>query len=102
MKILCICSQGRNRSQATRVALMERGYQAINAGIDVLDVPTIEYLAQWADKILLAELAWLPRLSSEAQQKVDPKFEIGPDIWLNVYNPEMIYKIKTLLDNIKF
>lgn len=82
-KVLCICSAGNSRSVGTRFILYNQGYEALSCGIDINRPETILMLANWADKILCAEVYMQDKLPEEVRHKVEKEFVIGPYIWQN-------------------
>lgn len=89
MKVLAVCQAGTVRSGALALAAKRHGgHDALAAGIDYNAPETLDMLARWADKILVAEqrfAAYLPL--DQAHKVVDAA--LGPDRWHNPLHPEL-------------
>ncbi len=96
MNFLCICQCGHSRSVACTRILHGKGYAAVAIG-HMTSGDAIIPLANWADKILVMQsyfAAYVP--DSQKHKIVD--FDIGPDVWSNPYNQELL---KILLDKVE-
>lgn len=85
-KFLCICHYGHSRSVALCRVLHEKGFQAVAAGL-YTGSDSFGVLSEWADKILIM----VDRVVIPEQHRgkiID--FNIGPDIWSNPYNQELL------------
>ena len=92
MKILCVCELGNKRSVFTRYLLAFK-YDALSVGIKNNKPETIRMLAEWADRILLAEPEMRKAIPMKCQKKIDLDFTIGAD----VYPPSITGMLKLVL-----
>lgn len=98
MKILTVCQRGNNRSAALAFILRdERGpNEVINYGpLGGVSESTIDMLCEWAEKIIV----------TTTEVDVPEKFrirrvflDVGPDIWGVRFAPELLDKLRRLLD----
>ncbi len=92
LKILCLCSQGNNRSVAMGYLCKSYGWDSIAAGVDANSLSTVGMLAHWADFIWIAK--------EEMRDKIDPSVHhkivgpcVGEDIWGYTPHPELLDKV---------
>lgn len=102
MKILCACAQGIVRSATTRIVLNSRkeGHDVLVVGVKAQQRETLELLARWADKILVAEEYMTGYFPVDSQYKVEKNFSIGPDVWHQFNHPELVTIIQDKLRSI--
>lgn len=84
---LCICQYGHSRSVALARVLHSFKQEAIAAGVGTSGA-WLETLCHHADRILILETTFLNYIPKLHQWKVMP-FHVGPDRWVNPYNPEL-------------
>ena len=77
-------------------------FNILACGINRQTKETLAMLAEWADKILLAEQGMINHFPEEYHNKIDKVFELGSDIWGNPFNPDLHTKIKEELKKINF
>jgi len=101
IKILCVCQHGYCRSVGTRYCLNKRGYNNVIAiGWRNTSLETLKMLSDWADIILVAKPYHADYLPS-GKEKVNNKFTIGEDNWLNPMNKELHEIVDKQLELIK-
>lgn len=101
MKILCVCSQGNKRSVFTRYALNGK-HDALAMGVDINTPETIRMLAEWADKILLAEPQMKKAIPVKCQKKIDLAFTIGADIYPASIGGKLKHIVQSKLRDLKY
>lgn len=100
VKILCVCQSGNVRSVGTRNRLERRRfYNVIAIGAKNTGQETLNFLANWADKILLAEPKFADAFSAY-KDKIEPNFTIGPDVFGRRNHPELQQIIKQQLNGL--
>lgn len=88
MKFLCICAYGHSRSVAMCRVLHSRGHGAVAAG-HLTHGGAILPLAEWADKVVVMQEHMRNFVPPQFAHKVEV-IDIGPDIWSNPYNHELL------------
>jgi len=101
-KILVMCQRGNCRSVATAFILKDhRGYNnVVTCGVETASLKTRRMLYAWAELIIICG-------EPELVNKVDPEFiqfmpnlfhlDIGPDIWGNPFNQDLLSKVNAVL-----
>jgi hypothetical protein len=81
-RFMCMCEGGHNRSGALALQLKQRGIDAIQIGWRHNPASTINYVAAWADFIILMQ-PW-----DAATTKINEQYaaktrvlDVGPDVW---------------------
>jgi hypothetical protein len=89
-RIMCMCEGGHNRSGALALQLKQRGVDAIQIGWRHNPASTINYVAAWADFIILMQ-PWdttTTKISSRYESKIRV-LDVGPDRWGSNTNMEL-------------
>lgn len=99
MKILVLCSAGLNRSGAMLRVLKkdykDRRFDALNAGLQVNERPTLEGLIDWADKIIVMDARLAPLVGPKGAKKVVVA-DVGDDIWGSPTHPDLLRRCKVM------
>lgn len=61
--------------------ILNHHHDVLTLGCDVNTPDTIKMLAEWADRILLAEPQMRKQLPVKTHKKIDTEFTLGPDVW---------------------
>jgi hypothetical protein len=91
VKILCLCSEGNNRSVTLAHQLKYLGHDVLSAGLNTNSAQTLEMLRAWADKTIVTD---------KQQHKLIPDAELwdlGPDIYPRPFNPTLLRRVKGLV-----
>jgi len=97
MKFLCICAGGNTRSVACATALKSRGHNAMASGWQSNFPDPIDQLSEWADRIVIMH-HWEPTFVPHDQLYKVRYLDVGPDIWQDPTNPELVSTIHRALD----
>jgi len=98
-KILCVCAEGMVRSVAMAIELRMLGFDALPMSYYKHSEETIRMLCGWADVIFVAEGYMIDKLPIEYRKKcID--VGIGPDIWKNPCDADLVDKVLVLIANI--
>lgn len=92
MKILCLCLGGNVRSVCVSHHLRaHHGHDTIPYGTEdgkYSTAKTRDFLAEWADRIVVVEPHFSKKVPVQHQHKVIV-LEVGPDKWGAPYHPEL-------------
>jgi len=97
MKFLCICAGGNTRSVACATALKRRGYNAVATGWHFNAPDPIDILSRWADRIVIM-FKWDPTFVPKEEFGKIRYLDVGPDVWQDPTNPELIAMVTKALD----
>lgn len=100
MHLLCACDKGVNRSVHFASQLKWWGNDTIAIGLDNTSQETLKMLYKWADKIIITELSQRLKINGEYQEKII-EFEVGQDIYPRPFNPQLLAKVKDILETNK-
>lgn len=112
MRVLCVCNSGNVRSVTLGRQLKKRGAEVLCCGVDKAFQPsTIIMLANWAD-IIYAQKDSEGKLSRflsdetigsphELLDKIDTRFDVGPDDWKYPDHPDLLRRIRDMIMNDK-
>lgn len=90
MKALCICQGGNSRSVACAYLLKYHcGVDALSSSVEKNAPETFSMLFAWADIIITMQPEFGANVPVEYQEKVYC-CDVGPDVWFNGLNPELI------------
>ena len=96
LKVLCVCQYGHSRSVAACRAFHARGVPAVACGAGTAG-SALGVVAEWADRICLLDDALIGAVPPAQRHKI-VSLHVGPDRWVNPYNPELREVIETLID----
>lgn len=100
MKILIACDQGNNRSTTIAGLIKYWGHDVLTCGVSTNSQETLSMLIAWADRIITTEAGQLDKLPGGADAK-HQLWDIGPDNYPRPYNPELLKKVKALIEQHK-
>ena len=119
MKIAIFCNHGNVRSRALKYLIWRLNgrctdttqegienytkYEAVALGAHSTTLETKKTFIDWADKVIDLsdnDQNIQPLLKELAKEKYI-RFDIGPDIWHDPINPDLISKLKPLVKEIK-
>lgn len=92
-KVLALCNGGNVRSVSLAYFLKETfRYDALAAGLKANSPETIDYLCEWADRIVVFQQKMLDKIPEKYKEKTR-LLETGKDIWRQANHPELMHKI---------
>lgn len=92
MKFICICNYGHSRSVAMCRVLHERNHEAIPVGYDTSYDAAMTLMSMcWPDHVIFMtkELAQKAPIPIGSRRKIEIN-DVGPDIWSNPYNQDLL------------
>lgn len=95
MQALCVCQYGHSRSVALVRRLHHRGINAVAAGVGTAGPLFLKAMCDEATHIFLMEPHFVLHIPKEFRHKV-VVMDVGPDIWSNPYNQELLQKVDDL------
>jgi predicted protein tyrosine phosphatase len=115
MKILCVCNGGHVRSVTLARLLRKRGHEVLSCGVNSsYKDDTLTMLFNWAEKIIIQKdsaqklekraLAMNGSLLNSIRfgndSKFDFRFDVGPDDWKVPQHPDLLAKMRKMVENI--
>lgn len=98
LKICCVCRGGNTRSVAMKMILSRYlGHDAIACGVETNSPQTLEYIAKWADAVVIMEASLVARFPSPEHTPIY-LFCVREDIWGTPFDSTLQAKIVRMLN----
>lgn len=106
VKVLVVCDHGNNRSVTIAGQLKYWKHDVISVGLETMTDDTLLMLLGWCDRVITTEAGQFESLSDlglslEGLSGKHQLWDIGPDVYPRPYNPELLKKVKALMQEHK-
>src|SRR6266849_2021611 len=100
MKVVCMCQGGNSRSVACGYLLKyEYGIDTLACSWERNSPATLKMLFEWADAVIVMETYFKQYVPEEYHHKL-VVIDVGPDVWANGLHPDLLDKIRTVLQKL--